>query len=194
MCRHKQGGSILPSDLSPVIHWVHDAELKRAAEQGYTSTSRINHNVGVKLIQTLYFIYIQYWFTAQSLPCFFFYFKGMSLHASLLTQHNKIRVTNSRCTLTVYFCAFYFKCFKAKSVILLIRGENKERKSSFIPNYDLKGITPTLMCLKCKQQQSENWNSHPLINKYVIRTLNVPLEIISFMGPIYFHFTLTLKQ
>lgn len=47
MRRHKQGGSFLPRDLSPFIHWVHDAELRRAAEQGYANTSRINHNAGV---------------------------------------------------------------------------------------------------------------------------------------------------
>lgn len=64
--RHKRGGGILPRDFSPFICWVHDAELRRATEQGYANTPRINHNAGVKLIQTLYF-----WFTAQSLACFF---------------------------------------------------------------------------------------------------------------------------
>lgn len=45
----------------------------------------------------------------------------------------------------------------------------------------LLALAPTLMCLKRKQEHSENW-------------LNAPLEVISFMGQIYFHFTLKIKQ
>lgn len=41
---HKQGGGVLPGGLSPFTRWVHDAELRRATEQAYANTSRINHN------------------------------------------------------------------------------------------------------------------------------------------------------
>lgn len=47
MRRHERVGGILLRDLSPFVRWVHDAELKTAAEQGNANASRINHNVGV---------------------------------------------------------------------------------------------------------------------------------------------------